>query len=106
MNLTKIFVNQNRWLKDGFAQYKNGAEYKFTHAWKDNPPEPYKFSLHGAIAYFTEPESGARQKVVERLSRAIERYTGKRMRVAEFNNSPDTSFEDLTNVIKIYSTIR
>lgn len=106
MNLTKIFVNQNRWLKDGFAENKDGTKYSFTRLWKDNPPEPYKFSLHGAVAYFTEPESGSRQKAMERLSQAIERYTGKNMYVAEFNNSPDTSFEDLTNVIKIYNSLR
>lgn len=106
MNLTKIFVNKNRWLKDGFAENKDGTPFSFTRKWKENSPEPYRFSLHGAVAYFTEPDSGARQKVMDRLSKAIERYTGKSMYVAEFNNSVSTSFEDLTQVIKIYNSIR
>lgn len=106
MNLTKIFVNSNRWLKNGFAEYKDGRKFQYTGPWKDNPPEPYKFSLQGAIAYFTEQDSGARQKVTARLSKAIERYTGKNLYIAEFNDSPDTSFEDLSQVIKIYNTIR
>jgi len=106
MNLIKIFVNPNRWLKDGFAQDKNGKSHSFTNLWRDNPPEPYKFSLQGAVAYFTEPESDSRRKVMARLSKAIEKHTGKNMYVAEFNNSPDTSFEDLTKVIQIYNNIR
>lgn len=106
MNLIKIFVNPNRWLRGGFARMKDGTPYEYTRQWKDNTQEPQAFSLHGAVAYYTEPESGARQKVMARLSKAIEKHTGKSMYVAEFNDSPSTTFEDLTAVIKIYNTIR
>jgi hypothetical protein len=106
MNLNKIFVNSNRWIKDGFARMKDGSAYQYTRQYKDTGPEPYYFSLQGAVCYYTDPDSSARQKVMARLGKAIERHTGKRMYVSEFNNSPDVSFDDLSQVIKIYSTIR
>ena len=106
MNLIKIFVNPNRWLREGFATMKDGTPYQYTRQWKETSPEPQAFSLQGAVAYFTEPDSSARQKVMSRLSKAIERHTGKNMYVAEFNNSPSTTFEDLTSVINIYNKIR
>lgn len=106
MNLTKLFVNPNRWIKNGYAQYKDGTRYSFTRPYNEKHAEPYKFSLYGAMCYFTDADSGARQKVAARLSKAIERYTGKNMFIAEFNDNPDTTFEDLSQVIKIYNTIK
>lgn len=106
MNLTKLFINSNRWIKNGYAEYKDGSKYSYTRPYNEKTPEPYKFSLYGAVCYFTEPDSGARQKVAARLSKAIERYTGKSLYIAEFNDNPATTFEDLSNVIKIYNNIK
>jgi hypothetical protein len=106
MNLIKIFNNPNRWIKNGFAKYKDGTPVPFCYPYGDKPKEPWAMSLYGAIAYYTEPDSDTRNKVMSRLSQAIERYTGKNMFVAEFNDLPDTSFEDLTKVLQIYSKLQ
>jgi hypothetical protein len=106
MNLIKIFTNQNRWLKNARAKYKDGSDVPFSYLYGDKPKEPWSFSLHGAVSYYTEPESDARNKTMKKLSKAIERHTGRNMFVAEFNDSPDTSFEDLMTVLKIYNKIQ
>lgn len=105
MNLLKIFNNPNRWIKHAYAKYKDGTNVPFSYPYGDKPKEPYSLSLYGAVAYYTEPDSDSRSKIMNRLSQAIERYTGKSMFVAEFNDKPDTSFEDLLQVLKIYSKL-
>jgi hypothetical protein len=106
MNLIKIFNNSNRWLKGARAKYKDGSDVPFTYPYGDKPKEPWAFSLQGAVTYYSEAESDSRNKVMSKLSNAIEKYKGRRMFVAEFNDSPDTSFDDLINVLKIYGKNR
>jgi hypothetical protein len=106
MNLNKIFTNKNRWMQNGRALNKDGSNFSFVRKWKEDVKEPICFSLYGAVTYFTEPESQSRSKIISKLSKAIEMYTGKNLFVAEFNDSPDTSFEDIQNVIKIYSRLQ
>jgi hypothetical protein len=106
MNLSKIFTNKNRWHQNGRAINKDGTNFSFTKKWKEDVKEPMSFSLHGAVTYYSEAESQSRSKIMSRLSKAIEIYTGKNLFVAEFNDSPDTSFEDIQNVIKIYNRLQ
>jgi hypothetical protein len=106
MNLNKIFTNKNKWLQNGRALNKDGSNFSFTRKWKEDVKEPICFSLHGAITYFSEPESQSRSKIMSKLSKAIGLYTGKNFFVAQFNDSPDTSFEDILNVIKIYNKLQ
>lgn len=106
MNLTRIFTNPNRWIKNARARYKDGSPVPYSSKYGETVKEPWSFSLYGAVSFYTKQETDSRDKVIQRLSKAIERYTGKSMFVAEFNDSLDTSFEDLLNVIKIYNQIR
>lgn len=64
-------------------------------------------SLQGAVAYLYsyEKESERRQKILEKLSKAIRKYTGKSYFVAEYNNLPTTTFEDIQKVLKIAEQI-
>jgi hypothetical protein len=77
MNLNKIFTNKNKWLQNGRALNKDGSNFSFTRKWKEDVKEPICFSLHGAVTYFSEPESQSRSKIMSKLSKAIGLYTGK-----------------------------
>lgn len=106
MNLLRLFTNENRWLKNGMAKYKDGSSVPFTYLYNSNIKEPWSFSLQGAVSFYTEPESDSRNKIMAKLSKAIASYTGKQRFVAEFNNDPDTSFQDLISVLKIYNKLQ
>lgn len=105
MNLLRIFVNQNRWIKNGFARHKDGTPVEFEFPAGSNPKDPWFFSLHGAVAWYTEPGQ-IRQRLMDRLREAVAVHTGRNMYVAEFNNHPDTKFEDIIEVVKIASKVR
>jgi len=105
MNLIKIFTNQNRWIKNGMAKYRDGTNVPYTHPYGMKIKEPWFFSLQGAVSFYTDPETDSRNKVMNKLSKAISLYTGRPMFVAQFNDNPDTSFEDLVNVLKIYNKL-
>jgi len=105
MNLLRIFTNQNRWIKNARARYKDGSLVPFTIKYGEKEKEPWSFSLYGAVSFYASAESETRDRIMAKLSQAIEIYTGKSMYVAEFNDSMDTSFEDLIAVLKIYNKI-
>lgn len=106
MNLIRIFTNSNRWIKNGRARYKDGTDVPFTSRYGEKLKEPWFFSLHGAVSFYTTQETDSRDKVMHRLSKAIAQYTGKSMYVAEFNDSMDTSFDDLMAVLRIYNKLQ
>src|SRR5688500_4651227 len=102
MNLTKIFLTPQRWIKGTSAINKDGSPVSFTQKWGENPKEPYAFSLQGAVAWHSEPDQ-TRIQIMDRLSSAISAYTGRTHYVAQWNDLPETTFEDLMNVLKIYN---
>ncbi len=106
MNLSQIFVNERKWTQNAPARDKNGKLITFTAPWDHNTDKNYlriidSWSLYGAVAFF----NGAESEVARRLKKAIERYTGKNLYIAEFNDSIDTSFEDVKKVIKIFNQL-
>lgn len=106
MNLNKIFTNPNRWMKNGRAKYRDGSSVPFCIKYGEKIKEPWSFSLYGAVSFFSDQETDLRSKTMGLLSKAISIYSGRDMFVAEFNDSPDTSFDDITAVIRIYNKLK
>jgi hypothetical protein len=99
--LIQFFRTPSTWLQNAMALNTDGELVNLN----EFPSETkiQALSLHGAVAhlfsYEREPER--RQKVMDRLSKAIRKHTGKSYFVAEYNNLPTTTFEDIKTILKI-----
>ena len=112
MKLSKFFRTAGKWTQNAMARNINGELINF-HAYnlslgEDRETRVESLSLQGALAYFysQEKEPERREKEIRKLKSAIERYTGRNLYVAEFNNSPQTTFQDVRNVLDIYEKLK
>lgn len=106
MRLASFFSYPSIWTKGAAARDKKGNPYNLNEFRKkdfDDGNRLESFSLYGAIAflYSHEKEPESREKNLQKLKAAIRKYSGKNYSVAEFNDHPETTFEDIKNVLKI-----
>lgn len=106
--LISFFKSKNYWVQNAFAVDKDGNPINLNINTEHEETRIYAMSLHGAIAYLFsfEREGDRRIQVMNRISKAIAIYKKKNMYIAEFNNSEQTSFEDIQAVLKIANEIR
>jgi hypothetical protein len=99
--LLNFFKSPIYWRKNCMAVDKNGVELNLNCFTQDS--QVYAMSLQGAIAYLFsfEKEPEKRYSVMNKISKAIVVYTKKNLFIAEFNNRPETTFQDIVNVLKI-----
>lgn len=64
----------------------------------DNAADVKAFSLHGAVVRCYTPDT--REKVLEKLRAAIRQITGKTPYIAQFNDSPETTFGLIAQVVR------
>jgi hypothetical protein len=104
-NLLKFFKFASAWSKKYDALDKDGRPIDLN-CFSSSDDRVYSLSLQGAIAYFFSYEKSPDKRNIEmqKLSKAIEKYTGKKMYVAEFNKREETTHEDILNVLKIANT--
>lgn len=113
MKISSILNQESKWTKNCLGRDKEGkplASFDTLYLTKyDKNNNPYheevhledlavSFSLQGVIAKCSQ---GERESIMKKLSDAIRVYTGKNIYVAQYNDSPDTTFEDITQVLKI-----
>lgn len=109
MRLSSFFKTSSCWIKNDLAIDTNGETIDMM-AYNPILMKDRKIkamSLHGAIGYFFNYENDfeRRNRTINTYKKAIEIYTGKNYYIAEFNNRPETSFEDIVKVIKIAEKI-
>lgn len=114
MKIADLITSEAKWTKDCLGRDKEGnamnsfdgiydAKYdkqgKIFYEEKHLDELAKSFSLHGAVIKCYSQDH--RASVLGKLSKAIEQYTGKKKYIAQFNNEPTTSYEDVKAVIQI-----
>lgn len=105
MNIARILYASHRWTKNTAARDKNGNPYPTTVVYNQNADHNKNiasYSLYGVLVFYAD---GTREQYAKKLSQAIEKYTGKKMYIAEFNDSPSTTYEDILAVCKIMAKL-
>lgn len=117
MRLSKIFKTKSSWCQNANAILDNGCSFQlvipfYSTCQKTNRlfndfnkklKKVKKWSLYGAISYYI-PHESKRNDIMFGLRQAIQKHTGKKMSVGEFNDDPSTKFEDIVEVIRIYES--
>lgn len=113
MKISSLLHREDRWAKNCIAKDKSGKvlpdintfylqriDKKGNIYYQEfrNDDFAYSYSLQGAVIKLYDLDE--RENVMHKLSMAIEKYTGKNYYVAQFNNLPDTTFEDIKKVIE------
>ncbi len=106
MNLRKVFILESKWTQGCAARDGNGKPLDLTFINRDIPKQVKlleSFSLQGAVAWYFpfETRTEERYRILDKLRNAVRKYTGKDVYVAEFNDDPKTTFEDIQKVLKI-----
>lgn len=106
MTLNDWFKHSGRWCQEHYAVLHNGTPVSINYIGKSEETKikkVAKFSLHGALAYFYsyDERMEERYKIYDRLKKAIFQHTGKNYYIAQFNNDPATTFEDIKQVLKL-----
>ena len=106
MKIASLLYREDKWCKNCLATTKNGKKLfnLNVHHFEDGKTlDPSKecnaYSLYGAITHLYNGTS--QSEIFSKLSKAIREYKGIPMRVAEFNDSPETTYEDIQKVIKL-----
>ena len=106
MKISQLIYKEDKWVKNCMALTKNGRKlYDLNIIHSPNGPvyDPSKdcvaFSLYGAISHLYSGDG--QQDVCLKLGDVIRRYYGGKIFLAEFNNRPETSFQDIKNVLAI-----
>lgn len=101
--MQKVFRLKEHWTQKADCRDKDGRAVNINYLSEDNIKHIKCFSLQGAVSYYFsyEKDSVRRYKVMGALKKAIQKYTGKDTPVAQFNDDPNTKFEDIKHVIKI-----
>lgn len=106
MKISNILYKEDKWCKNCMAITKSGKklfDLNIHHFEDGKTVDPSRecstYSLYGAIAHLYNGTSQA--EVFSKLSQAIREYTGKQIRVAEFNDSSSTTYEDIKKVLQI-----
>ena len=100
--MQKVFRTKNQWTQKADCRDKDGRAININFLDESNVKHIKSFSLYGAVSYYFsfEKDHLRRYKTMSALRNAIRDYTGKDLGVAEFNNLPTTTFEDIKKVIK------
>lgn len=106
MKIGNLLYREDKWCKDCLAITKNGKKLfnlNIHHFEDGHTVDPTKecnaYSLYGAITHLYNGNSQA--EIFSKLSKAIREYTGTSIRVADFNDSPATTYEDVKKVLTI-----
>lgn len=106
MNITRIIYAPHRWTKNTAARDKNGNPYPTIFPYPseiDHNKNIASYSLQGVLTFYCPDNT--REQYVRKLSKAIEIYTGKKKYIAEFNDSPSTTYEDIMAVCRIMNKL-
>jgi hypothetical protein len=112
MRLSSFFKTSSKWTQNAMARNIHGKPINLNEyhpdITKDRDSRVEQLSLQGALAFFfsQEREPERREQELMKFRRAIAKYTGQNLYVAEFNNREETTFEDIKAVIKIAETSR
>ena len=108
MKINGLLTHEDRWTQNCIARDKQGNALKDINTFYSqrvdkkgnifyqefrNEDSAYSFSLQGAVIKCYEPDS--RDQVMDKLRDAITRHTRKAYWVAQFNDLPDTTFDDV-----------
>lgn len=106
MKISKLLYREDKWAKNCMAVKKDGTKIynlNVVHFPNGTYIDPSKdcvaYSLYGAISHLYSNEG--QQEVATKLGDAVRQYTKSKIWLAEFNNKPETTFEDIKNVLKI-----
>lgn len=114
MKITSVLTKENKWTKNCLARDKDGKPMTsldtFFLAKFDKDGNIYyqefhqdelaaSFSLQGAVIHCYPIDD--HEHVMNKLSQAISSYSKKKLYVAQFNDHPDTTYEDVISVARM-----
>jgi hypothetical protein len=105
MKLSKLLYKESRWTKGCLGRTKDGTpinsldiRHRDGHEY-DPSREIESYSLYGAIIHLFEGDG--RQEVILKVGNAVRQYSGRKIWLAQWNDDPMTSFEDVKAVLEI-----
>lgn len=105
MKLSKFFHNESKWTKGCLGRDKEGrAINSFNIIHRDGREidlgkDAVSFSLYGAVARLYSGDG--QSDVILKLGDAARAYTGRKVWLAEFNDSSETTFADIQAVLEL-----
>lgn len=106
MKISNLLYKEDKWTKNALARNKDGKPIESLNIChfangvsKDPSKDAYSFSLYGAAAHLYSGEG--LQDVLIKLGNAARLHSGKRVWLAEFNDSTSTTFEDIKKVLAL-----
>lgn len=105
MKISRLLYNEAKWTKGCLGRTKEGkAVNNFDIIHKDGHElDPTRnvesYSLYGAIAKLYNGEG--QSDIAFKLGDVIRKYKGQRIYLAQFNDDPTTTYEDIMEILKI-----
>jgi hypothetical protein len=105
MKISRLLLNEDKWTKNALARKKDGTpipSLNIIHKdGKEIDPsrEAVCWSLYGAIVHLYNGDG--QQEVFLKLGDIIRKYKSQKIYLAQFNDSSETSFEDIQAVLEL-----
>jgi hypothetical protein len=104
MRLSQLLYREDKWAKNCMAVKKDGTklyDLNVYHLPNGEQIDPSKdcvaYSLYGAIAHLYSNDG--QQDVTTKLGNAVREYCKCKIWLSEFNNKPETTFQDIKKVL-------
>lgn len=106
MKISNLLYREDRWIKGALAKSKDGTMlqnlniYHFDGGKEIDPSvQCVAYSLQGAIVRLYSGDSQGDMFI--RLGNIVRNYFGQKVYLAQWNDDPATSFQDVKNVLKL-----